>query len=208
MKWVTLIGRLGMVILMTGLAVGLVSLIPSVQMTPSSSSENAYVPPERYNYLNVYSRLTPQLGLHISVESNSSLSIYLLDVFFAQFQNWTASWVKQQFPNFTTPEIFSASYNVSALNAFLENHSDAVLWKAESVKNVSEEFYPTTTSNATAIIANPSPELAQYTYEITFVTSLAPKAKVVLLSEILIPLGAVLAIPWAYSIRMRKPQLQ
>jgi len=208
MNWLTLIGRLGMVILMTGLAVGLVSLIPSVQMSPSSSGGMASMQPEKYDFFYIYWQLTPQSGIKISIESNSSIDIYLLDINMRDFQNWTATWVTQQFPNISDYEIWPASMDVTVLNAFLESHSGIVLWKSGSTTTVSREFYPDTEVNATGIIANPSPNDAPYTWGITQLTSIAPKTKVTLLTEILVPVGIVLAVPWVYSTRMRKPQLQ
>lgn len=208
MNWVALIGRLGMVILMTGLAVGLVSLIPSAQRMTSTSGGATQVQPEEYDFLRLYWRLTPQSGVKISIESNSSIDVYLLDIDMRDFQNWTATWVTQQFPNISDYEIWRASLNVTVLNTFLESNSGAVLWKSESTTTVSKEFYPDTDVNSTCIIANPSPNSAPYTWGMTQLASIAPKTKVTLLTEILIPVGIVLAIPWVYSTRMRKPQLQ
>jgi hypothetical protein len=208
MNWVTLIGRLGMVILMTGLALGLISVIPSVTTTYSTTGGMMYVQPEKYDFFYLFGRLTPQLGAKISIKSNSSVDVYLLNVDVGDFQNWTMTWVAKQFPNLAGPDIWLESRNMTALNAFFQSHPDSVLWKNESSTSVSEEFYPSTDTNATGIIANPSLNAVQYTNEIGQVTSLAPKAKVVLLAEALIPAGFVLAIPWAYSTRKRKPQLQ
>jgi len=207
MKWVTLIGRLGMVVLMTGLALGLVSLIPSVQLSSSSSSGMSSMQPDKYDFFYLWP-LTPQSGVTISIESNSSVDVYLLGIEMRDFQDWTATWVVQQFPNISDYEIWQASLNVTVLDAFLESHSGAVLWKSESVTIVSKEFYPDTDVNATGIISNPSPYYAPYTWRLTQLTSLAPKTKVTLLTEILVPVGIVLAVPWVYSTRMRKPQLQ
>jgi hypothetical protein len=208
MNWVTFIGRLGMVILMTGLAVGLVSLIPSVQTGLSSSGDIMSIEPEKYDFLYIYWQLTPQSGVKISIESDRSVNIYLLAVSSRDFQNWTATWAIQQFPNITVDNVWRASINVTVLNAFLESHLGAVLWKSESVTIVSKEFYSSTDANVTGIIANPSPNTVGYQFEIVQLTSIAPKTKVTLLAEILIPVGIVLAIPWVYSTRTRKPQLQ
>lgn len=208
MNWMTLIGRLGMVILMTGLAVGLVSLIPAVQTSPSMSGGMMSIQPEKYDFLHIYWQLTPQSGVRISIESDSSVDIYLLDINLRDFSNWAFTWVTEQFPNATGDVIYQASMNVTALNAFVESHSDLVLWKSQSAADVSKEFYPNTEVNATGIIANPSPNYVGYQFEIAQLTSIAPKTKVILLTEILIPVGVVLAIPWVYSTRMRKAHLE
>jgi hypothetical protein len=208
MRLTALVGRIGMVLLSVGLALGLVSLIPSAQMgtTYGGSSQ---IQAEMYTNLYMpFSSLTPQSGVHISIESNSSFNVYILGIFPGDFQNWTASWVKQHFPELPEYSYWMASLNMSVLNAFLETHSDAVLWQSGTTSRVSTDFFPDTVTDATGIVANPSPNQIDYTYQINPATSLAPKAKMVLLTEVLIPLGAVLAAPWIYFTRVRKPVLQ
>jgi len=208
MSWATLIGRFGMVLLMTGLALGLVSIIPSAQVRTYSEGMGGAVAPETYEFSLQFSLLTPQSGIHISVESNSSFDFYLLNVFTSQFQNWTMAWVKERFPNLQEYELRWASHNMTVFNAVLESNQDIVLWKSKTTNKISEDFFPPTVSNVTGIIANPSLNVVEYKWEITSITSLAPKARVVLLTQLLIPIGAVLAIPWVYSTRVRKPKLQ
>lgn len=208
MMWPTLIGRLGMVFLCTGLALGLVSLIPSAQMgaTYGGSSQ---IQAEKYTQLYLpYSPLTPQSGVHIWVESDSSLNVYILGISPSDFQNWTASWVKEHFPELPEYEYWMASLNMSVLNAFLESRSESVLWQSGATSRVSTDFFPETVSDATGVVANPSSSQIDYSYEIKSLTSLAPKARMVLLTEVLLPLGAVLAVPWIYMSRFRKPVLR
>jgi len=208
MRRVTLMGRLGTVLLMTGLALGLVSLIPSAQMGSYIGSMSS-VSPEKYEILYLpFSPLTPQSGIHISVESNSSFNVYLLGIFLSQFQDWTASWVREQFPNLQEYEFWSASHNMTVLNAFLESHPDTVLWKSDRTSKVSKEFFPDMVSNVTSIIANPSLSLVQYECEIRAITSLAPKERILLSAELLVPIGIVLAIPWTYFTKIRKTHME
>lgn len=208
MRITALIGRIGMVLLSTGLALGLVSLIPSAQMGTTYGGSSQI---QAETYTNMYlpfSQLTPQSGVHMSVESGSSFNAYILGIFPGDFQNWTASWVKQHFPELPDYEYWMASLNVSVLNAFLESRPEAVLWQSGTTSRVSADFFPDTVTEVTGIVANPSPNQIDYTYEISPLTSLAPKARMVLLTEVLIPLGAVLAAPWIYTTRFRKPVLQ
>jgi hypothetical protein len=208
MRFAALIGRIGMVLLSTGLALGLVSLIPSAQMG-SSYGGRSPIPAERYNILYLpFSPLTPQSGVHISVESDSSLSVYVLGISSGDFQNWTASWVKQHFPDLLDYEYWAASFNMSVLNAFLESRSETVLWKSGTTNKVSVDFFPETVIDVTGIVANPSTGEVYYTSEVRTLTSLAPKARMVLMTEVLIPIGAVLAIPWIYFTKVKKTILQ
>jgi hypothetical protein len=202
MRWITLIGRLGTVILMTGLALGLVWLIPSAQ-TQSTYRTTSYVYPEKYS--SFFSRtLTPQTGLHIAIESNGSLYVYILSIFENTIENWTMSWVKERFPSLNQLQIRSASTNVTVLNAVLESHSDIILWKSDATSEVSKEFYPTKVTDVIIVIANPSLSLVLAQLEFKAVTSLAPKARLLLSTQLLIPIGLVLAIPWIYFSRVRK----
>jgi len=211
MRWTFLIARLGTVVLMTGLALGTVLLIPSA-MRGSITQSFYYLPPEKYEFLHDVStlapQLTPQTGLLISVESNSSFQIYLLRIFQGQFENWTTSWVRERFPYLNDYEVRAASFNITVLNAFLENHMDTVLWKSDLSSRVSKEFFPATVGNVTAILVNPSLSWVLCEWEIKEITTLAPRERVLLLTEILVPIGFVLAIPWLFFTKIRKTTMQ
>ncbi|MEM2914692.1 MAG: hypothetical protein QXH91_04755 [Candidatus Bathyarchaeia archaeon] len=207
MRWIILIGRLGTVLLMTGLALGIISLIPPAT-TGFTTSGSSPMPPEKYVFLHTTSTLTPQTGLYISIESNNSLHVYFLDIFLDDFQNWTTSWVREQFPNLEEPEVFVASRNITVLNAFLESHSDIVLWESDISNKLSKEFFPTTISNFTAVVANLSLNLVQFEWEIEVITSLAPKERILFSIHLLIPLGLVLTIPWIFFTKIKKAPLE
>ena len=202
MRWITLLGRLGTVLLMTGLALGIVWLIPSAQMG-SRYKGTSSIQPEKYTTF-FSMMLTPQNGLYISIQSNDSLYVYLLNIFGSTLQNWTMSWVKEQFPSLKESQIWVASQNITVLNAILESHSDIVLWKSEATNTVSKEFFPTTVSNATIVIANPSLYMIRLESEFKQVTSLGPKGRILISTQLLIPIGFVLAIPWIYFNKVRK----
>jgi len=207
MRWIILMGRLGTVLLMTGLALGLVWLIPPAQMG-SMSGGSFSILPEKYEGLYTTSTLTPQTGLCISIESNNSLQVYLLNTFQSHFQDWASAWVRERFPDLQDGEIWSASHNITVLNAFLGSHSDIVLWTSDISNKISKEFFPTTVSNVTTIFANPSLNPVWFEYEIREITSLAPKERILLSTQLLIPIGIVLAIPWLLCAKVRKAPLQ
>jgi len=85
MRWITLLGRTGTVILMVGLALVLFSLISSAtEYTPGFREP---ISPEEYQIVHsgVY---TPQTGFQISVESTDNVHVYLLGVSLLEFDNW------------------------------------------------------------------------------------------------------------------------
>ena len=85
MRWITLLGRIGTVILMIGLALLVFSLIPSGAGSQFGWSQP--IGPEQYmlEELGVYS---PQTGLQISVESTDNIHVYLLGVNSVELDNW------------------------------------------------------------------------------------------------------------------------
>lgn len=202
MRWVTLFGRIGTVLLMVGLALALVSLIPPAT-GGSTSITSGPISPEKYRIAH-WSTYTPQTGLRISVESNNSVYVYLLSVSRLQIENWTRTWVEETFPDLDEVQIFSAMHNVTVLDEVLQIHSDIILWRSASSKELSYDFFPSNVLNVTAIVVNPSPYLAETESEITGITVLAPRERVIVPAQWLIPIGVVLAIPWLILSRTKK----
>jgi hypothetical protein len=192
MRWITLIGRIGTVLLMVGVALILVSFIPPAT-GGSRSLRIGPIPPETY-WIEHSSTYTPQRGLRISVESNNSVYVYLLSVSQFQIENLTRTWLRETFPDLEEAQIFWR--NVTVLEAVLQGRSEIVLWKSASAEELSYDFFPSTVLNITAIVANPSSSLAQVTVEITDITTLAPRERVIVPAQWLIPIGVVLAVPW------------
>lgn len=208
MRWISLAGRMGTVLLMIGLALGLVSFIPAAPTGGFSAGGTGSMQPEKYDVLYTTSILTPQTGLRISINTSREMHFYILNVFDGDFQEWAMSWVRERFPDLDESAVWWASRNVTVLDAFLESHLDAVLLESTVETKLSTEFFPTTVSNATNIIANPSLETVQFEYEIASITTLAPRGRTLLPAQLLIPIGLVLAIPWIFFTKIRKTQPQ
>jgi hypothetical protein len=85
MRWMTLLGRTGTVLIMVGLALVLVSLIPSY--SPSRGWSRGSIASEEYEIKQsgVYA---PQTGFQISVESTDNVEVYILGVRPVEFDNW------------------------------------------------------------------------------------------------------------------------
>jgi len=203
MSWISL-GRLGTVLLMIGLALGLVSLIPPAPMGGFSSGGTQDAPQEKYTNLYTTSTITPQTGLLINVNASDELYAYVLNVFESDLQDWSTSWVREHFPNINETMLWWESRNLTVLDAFLESHSDAVVWKSDLFTRLSQEVFPTKVSNATVLVAHPSHDSVRFEYEIKSITSLAPRERTLLPAELLTVIGIALTIPWIFFTRIRK----
>lgn len=202
MRWITLLGRTGTVLLMVGLSLALVSLIPPATIGFSSGTQGP-ISPNKYRI--VHSQVyTPQTGLQISVESNSSVNVYLLGVSRRELENWTRTWVKETYPNLEEPQIWDAMLNVTVLDKVLQTRSEVVLWTSPPSKDLSHDFFPANVLNITAIVANPSLSTVEVKTEIKGITALAPRERVIVPAQLLIPLGIVLAIPWLISSKIKR----
>jgi len=201
-RWITLLGRIGTVLLMIGLALALVSQIPSAGVGSLSSSTFSVLPKKYFMVDSM--RLTPQNGISISVESDGAIDVYILGVFMIELQNWTRNWVEEQFPNLEEPEIWLMAENLTALEAFIENHEGVVLKKLDKVTKLTLEFFPDTVSNVTTLVANPSLDVISLTWETKRITSLAPKERVFASAQWLIPIGIALTVPWLILTKTRK----
>jgi len=202
-RQLNLLGRIGMVLLVSGLALGLVSFIPSYSYSQYNGQflidAQEYVIP--YYLSRVY---TPQAGFSISVDSNDSMYFYLVAESYDQIYNWTASWVTEHYPDLEPYEIWSATLNLSVLNTFLQLHQDIILWNSSLTENVSREFFPTSVLNVTAVIANPSDHSIMVNIVAKDLTSFAPRERVSLAAEFLILVGLVFAAPWAIKLKVKK----
>jgi hypothetical protein len=205
MSSIIVVGRLGMVLVMIGLALGLISLFPPA--TRGTSFGNGSVQPGKYEFVYDASTLTPQIEVRISIESNGSLIFYLLRVSRGQLEDWATAWVRERFPDFTGIDLWLASHNMTVLEAFLESRPDVVLMKSEITYELSKEFLPATISNITGVIGNSSPNPVSFESEIEEVTSLAPREKILISAGLLVPIGFALVMPWVIKRRIPRTPL-
>ena len=178
MRWITLLGRTGTVILMVGLALVLVSLPPPA--SPSQSSSSGSMSPEEYKVeqSGVY---RPQTGFQISVESTDNVRVYLIGVGLLEFNNWKTQvreaypdlpymlidflvmplmFVREAYPDLDDPQIediMDIVWNISVLDKGLQRHPEILLWQSPPSSTLSHEFFPADVLYITVIVANPSP---------------------------------------------------
>jgi hypothetical protein len=228
MRWITLLGRTGTVILMVGLALVLVSLPPPA--SPSQSSGSGSMWPEEYKVeqSGVY---RPQTGFQISMESTGNVSVYLLGVGLLEFDNWKTQvreaypdldymlsdlfvvpliFVKEAYPDLDDPQIedmMDIMWNLAVLDKGLQTHPEIVLWESPLSSTLSHEFLPADALYITVIVANPSPDRVEVETKISDLTVLAPKERVIVPALLLISIGIALAIPWLILRKIKKRTL-
>jgi len=230
MRWVTLLGRIGTVILMIGLALLVFSLIPSGAGSPFGWGQP--IEPEQYmlEELSVYS---PQTGLQISVNSTDNVHVYLLGVSPVELDNWRTL-LKETYPDsdpylemfiysYTVPLLFfheaypeethlslndsqtlSMLWNIAVLDKGLQTYPEIILWDPPPSSAFSHELFPEDALDIIAVVANPSSNTVVVDMEIRDLAAVAAKERVIVASRLLIPIGIVLTIPWLISRKVKK----
>jgi len=233
MRWITLLGRIGTVILAIGLALLIAWLIPSG--VNYKSGWMGPIEPEQYETggSQVWS---PQNGLQISVEATDNVHVYLLGVSLPELDNWKTL-LREAYAGSESPglEMFIESYtlpllffheaypeqtlkgedlynpqtrgmvwNVTVLDKGLETHPEIILWESPPSSALSHEFFPADVLDITVIVANPSANTVEVDVWIKEVTAVAPKDRAIVAARLLIPLGIVLAIPWLILRKVKK----
>jgi len=227
MRWITLLGRIGTVILMIGLALLVAWLIPSGAGFQSTWSQP--IEPEQYmiRELRVYS---PQTGLQISVNSTDNVHVYILGVSLVELDNWRTLvreaypdldeifirlWVvpmiffheaypEETPPNLDDPQTWDMMWDVAVLDKGLQTHPEIILWDPPPSSTFSHELFPADALDIMVIIANPSSSAVEVETEIRDLAAVAAKERVIVAARLLIPIGIALAIPWLVSKKVKK----
>jgi hypothetical protein len=228
MRWITLLGRMGTVILMVGLALVLVSVPPPG--SPSQSSSSYSMSPEKYKieHSGVY---RSQTGFQISVESTDNVRVYLLGLSSLELENWRTQvreaypdldymlsdffvvpliFVREAYPDLDDPQIediMDIMWNLAVLDKGLQTHPEIVLWQSPPSSALSHEFFPADVLTVTVMVANPSSGNVTVRTEIRDLAALAPKERVILPALLLISIGIALAIPWLILKKVKKSTL-
>ncbi len=231
MRWITLLGRIGTVILMIGLALLVFSLIPSGARSQSTWSQP--IEPEQYIIRDIIRELgvySPQTGLQISVESTDNVHVYLLGVSPVELDNWQTQvreaypdldeifirwWVvpmiffheaypEETPPNLDDPQTWDMMWDVAVLDKGLQTHPEIILWDPPPSSSFSHELFPADALDIMVIIANPSSSAVEVDMEIRDLAALAAKERVVAAARLLVSIGIVLTIPWLILRKVKK----
>jgi len=230
MRWITLLGKIGTVILMIGLALLVFSLIPSgARYEPGGSQP---IGPEQYMLEELWVYL-PQTGLQISVESTDNVHVYLLGVSQVELDNWITL-LMETYPDsdpylamfiysYTVPMIFfheaypeethlslndsqtwDMMWDVAVLNKGLQTHPEIILWGPPPGSSFSHELLPADALDIMVVIANPSSNTVEVDWKVKEIAAVAAKERVIVAARLLIPIGIVLAIPWLILRKVKK----
>ena len=188
-RWIIFLGRGGTVLLTIGLALLLISLIPSAEIAVSGL-ETA-IPP-KWVQPSFEHILTPQQGLRVTITVNGTLDVYILEI--------TSQVLYQLAPE--------RILNVTDLEEFLEVNPDVIGWH-ETIQNgeTQHEYVPTKVTNTTLVFANPGLEYVPVDVEVSITSLIAPGAKVRNLALWVLPIGLVLSLPWFTQLRKEKKTL-
>jgi hypothetical protein len=197
------VGRLGTVIVSIGLALLLVSLIPSYASTTFGGSEQVpsatfqplgmvpfgNLPPNVTFYGGYFSILTPQQELNVKLTCNGTVNAYLLKMDLnSVLQALNSS---------------GGSHNASFLEDYLKANPEAIAWQGQ-VTDGTVDFTPTAIINASLIFSNPTQNTIQVQYDGKILNLLAPANKARTISFGAIPIGFVLTLPWLIYLRRRR----
>jgi hypothetical protein len=234
MRWITLLGRIGTVILAIGLALFVFFLIPSgARYEPGGSQP---IGPEQYMLEELWVYL-PQTGLQISVESTDNVRVYLLGVSQVELDNWITllseaytdpespglemfievytvpmiffheAYPEETSPNLDDPQTQSMVWNVTVLDKGLETHPEIILWGPPPGSSFSHELLPADALDIMVVIANPSSDTVGVDWKVKEIAAVAAKERVIVAARLLIPIGIALAIPWLVLRRVKKSTL-
>jgi hypothetical protein len=191
-RWTTILGRGGTTLIAISLALLLVSLIPSIQM--SSSEGSGRLPPGGIMILFHQQNLNPQQELEVAVTVEGTLTVYLLEL-------------NIEF-GFTPDAGFVEMFNVTDLQQILQENRDLIIWEHE-VENgdYKRNYTPTRVMNVTVILYNPSDsEAADFDHSMSLQSGLAPRDKVRNIAYWAAPIGVILMIPWLVNLWKERKQ--
>jgi|GEM_PF-6912046 hypothetical protein len=194
MKLTIIIGRLGAILFMVGLALAVAASFPPGRIGQTSGEEQLHL-----KSFEIFSSapISSQEELFVSVRANNSVRVYLLNVSESYFMSWASSWVSERFPNLEGYEAWVALRNITVFDAFLENNPNMLLWSSNLSNVVSKNIYFEKATNCTVVVTAPS-EPVYLLYELTTRVYLVPKgssfkAQLIMISSI------VLMIPWTLT---------
>ena len=188
-RWIIFLGRGGTVMASIGLALLLVSFIPSGQI--GTQGGKTAVPP-KWVQPSFEQVLTPKLGLEIKVTVNGTLNVYILKVSYeVLYQGGEDDFL-----------------NITDFEKLLKTNPSLIVWHNEiNNETINHEYVPTKVTNATLVFSNPSSEYVPVDFEVTLTSRIAPEIEVRNLAQWVIPIGILFSLPWLTQIWKSKTKL-
>jgi hypothetical protein len=125
-RWITFLGRIGSTLLVVGLALALLSLIPTAPGMFNAMG-GGDVRPEKYIVFPFTRVLSPQIGSRLTVTYDNNVQFYLLTTHAFELMDWAESWIREHYPNIDETQIWLEKHNVSVLLEFLQAHPEVIL---------------------------------------------------------------------------------
>ena len=198
-RWITLSGRVGTVLMAAGLALVLLSMIPARKVDQSDFFSAAILESKTFiiDQTYLFEPLTPQNGLYLNIQFNSSITIYMLNL----GKEYVYHWILARFPE----SQLSSTLNGSILEEFLNAHPDSVARREDVVGEAVElQHVPARLMNVTVVFSNWSMQTARVSYRGKLLNFIVPSERALTPAKFVIPAGFALTIPWLNSIRRRK----
>jgi len=194
-RWITVAGRIGMVLVALSLALYLVSLIPQGVVGLSEKNEVMFKPQTfEIIYTSYRIPLTPQVGVRIHISTNGTLQAKAFDLNITQ----VLEWLGEHSP--------ARNWTVTLLDEFVASHAEFLVKEQEiPAGNTTFIYIPSKVENSTIIFSNPTSTKVKLSYENDTITVIAEPERILLALMITTPLGIALSTPWiAVAIKQKR----
>ena len=203
-RWITLLGRVGTVLMAAGLALVLLSLIPAQKVGRSDFTGTSILQPKAFSIESPFflsSIFDPQRGVYVSAQANHSVTAYLLNVGNEYVYEWITN-------HFSKIQPSSSTFDVSILEEFLNSRPNSVAWQENTVNGrVEFKYAPVKLMNVTLILSNPSTETVNVSYSGRLLSFLVPSERALNPAKFVVPIGFVLVLPWLTLWKRRRTKL-
>ncbi|MEM2102034.1 MAG: hypothetical protein QXM22_00800 [Candidatus Bathyarchaeia archaeon] len=193
-RWITVAGRVGMVLVALSLALYLVSLIPQGVVGLSEKNE---VTLKAQTFEIIYTSyripLNPQVGVRIRTSTNGTLQVKAFDLNITK----VFEWLGEHSP--------ARNWTVTLLGEFVASHAEFLVKEQEiPAGNTTFIYIPSKFENSTIIFSNPTLTTVKLSYENDTITVIAEPERIILALIITTPLGVALSTPWIVATLKQK----
>jgi hypothetical protein len=191
---VALFGRASSVLLSMGLAFVVLSIIPPIPSGGWTEGSGDFL--SRSYLMRCYHDVfSPQFGIRVTVESNTSLQLILLDWVRSELVDLIESWMKEQFPGLNETQISRERRKMSFLELFLEANPEHILLRDVLDPDQPYDFFPSRASNVTVVLATPSPDqVLVERVRVEGIATLVPRDRILTPAQLLILFGVPLTL--------------
>jgi hypothetical protein len=209
----SLLGRIGTVIIFVSIAILLSSGIGPIAINGSSSSGT--IPANSFNILQgplftpypistSLQNLTPQNKVEISLNATSSVNAYLMEGNRSVLENWIRANHPEQ------PINSSQSPKTAVLGEFIQANPSLILWQGQG-ENIRLDYMPSQIMNLTVIVSNQNGGSVNIKYSVNVDYGFASISRMRSVAIWILPIGLLCALPWAtlkiMQRRNREPSL-